>query len=81
MNTIVEHTHVQVWTGNRVKSVCNSVTSDGSSQHWYFAIASKECNTPKLQIMVTCVDGRALLFSWNGLMFQTDVTRYSYVTQ
>ncbi len=39
-----------------VTSVHNSVTSAHSSQCRYFAVASRECYTSRLQIMVTCVD-------------------------
>ncbi len=33
---------------NSVTSVCNTVTSAYSTQCRYFAVASKECDTPRL---------------------------------
>ncbi len=44
---------------NSVTSMCNTVTSAYFSQHQYFAVASKENYTPRLWMMVTCVDGQA----------------------
>ncbi len=44
---------------NSVTLVCNAIMSDRCNQCRYFTVASEECYAPKLQTVVTCVDGQA----------------------
>ncbi len=55
-NTIANKCELVNHNCNRVTSVGNIVTSACYSQCQYFAAASKECYTPRLQTMVICVD-------------------------
>ncbi len=45
----------------------NTVTSAHSNQCPYFAIASKECYAPRLQTLITCVNGQAC-YNFRGMV-------------
>ncbi len=59
------------------------------SQCQYFTVTSKECYKPRLQTVITCVDGQAnihivftsCIVEWSGTMLPIDVTQCSSVTQ